>query len=72
MAPRSEIQAQARAVSFGRGGSKRTFAMLMVSAGKSAFKARKKKKQALKSKKREARLVEAEANGGMAWGCLTS
>ena len=51
MAPRSEIQAQARAVSFGRGGSKRTFAMLMVSAGKSAFKARKKKKQALKSKK---------------------
>ena len=35
----SEIQAGARAVSFDRGRSKRTFAMLMLSAGKLAFKA---------------------------------
>ena len=51
MAPRSEIQAQARAVSFGRGGSKRTFAMLMVSAEKAAFKAKKKKTTLKRAKK---------------------
>ena len=52
-APRSEIQAQARAVSFDSGRSKRTFAMLMISAGKRTFKAHKIKKEELKRAKIE-------------------
>ena len=52
-ASRSKIQARARAVSFDRGRSKRTFAMLMLSAGKLAFKAQKKKKEELKRAKNE-------------------
>ena len=52
-APGNKIQAQARAVSFDRGHSKRTFAMLMVPAGKLAFKAQKKKKEELKRAKIE-------------------
>ena len=52
-APGSKIQARARAVSFDRGRSKRTFAMLMVSAGKLAFKAKKKTKEAPKRAKNE-------------------
>ena len=52
-APGSKILARARAVSFDRGGSKRTFAMLMVSAGKLAFKAKKKAKEAPKRAKNE-------------------
>ena len=47
-APGSEIQAWARAVSFDRGRSKRTFAMLMLSAGKLAFKAKKENKTKIK------------------------
>ena len=38
-APRRENQAQARASSLDRGRSKRTFAMLMVSAKEEVFKA---------------------------------
>ena len=52
-APGSEIQARARAVSFDRGRSKRTFSMLMLSAGKLAFKAHKKRKEVLKRAKKE-------------------
>ena len=51
-AGRSEIQAQAMATSFDRGRSKRTFTMLMLSAGKSAFKAKKKEKKTLKRAKK--------------------
>ena len=49
----SRIQARARAVSFDRGRSKRTSAMLMQSAGKLAFKAQKIKREALKRAKNE-------------------
>ena len=70
-APRSEIQAQARAVSFDRGRSKRTFAMLMLPAGKLAFKAKKKNKEELKRAKMRAMKVEPLANGGLAEACLT-
>ena len=45
--------------------------MLMVSAGKLVFEAKKKKKEALKGAKNEAMKVENRANGGMAEACLT-
>ena len=51
-AGRSEIQAQARATSFDRGPSKRTFTMLMLSKGKSAFKAKKNEKETRKRAKK--------------------
>ena len=51
--PGSEIQARARAVSFDRGRSKRTSAMLMLPAGKLAFKAQEIKKEVLKRAKNE-------------------
>ena len=52
-APTKKIQVRARAVSFDMGRSKRTFAMLMLSAGKLAFKAQKIKKEELKRAKNE-------------------
>ena len=52
-APRSEIQARARAASIDRGRSKRTFVMLMLPAGQAAFKDNKTKKQALQRAKKE-------------------
>ena len=70
-APTSKIQARARAVSFDRGRSKRTSAMLMLFAGKLAFKAQKKKKEELKRAKTRAMTLETLANGGMAEACLT-
>ena len=52
-APRRENQAQARASSLDRGRENRICAMLMVSAGKLAFKAKQKQKEALKRAKNE-------------------
>ena len=45
--------------------------MLMLSAGKLAFKAQKKKKEELKRAKMRAMTLETLANGGMAEACLT-
>ena len=70
-APGSEIQARARAVSFDRGRSKRTSAMLMVSARKLALKAQKKTKRSWREQKMRGITLEDAPNGGMAETCLT-
>ena len=70
-ASRRENQAQARASSFDRGRSKRTFAMLMVSAKEAAFKAKANEKSELEGRKKGGQNRKVHRVGGMAEACLT-